>query len=77
MQHEPAYCIFTAFLQDFQKGLSIVRGLNLTNDAAERGVDSIQSFNRSITTMTKNKSSFHFKSSRNIDEAYQIRTNQN
>ena len=46
MQHEPA-----AFLQDFQKGLSIDRGLNVTNDTAECGdVALIQSFNSSITT---------------------------
>ena len=56
--------ISAASLQDFQKGLSIVRGLNFTNDAAERDV-------------ALNKSSFYFKSLRNIDEAYQIQTNQN
>ena len=44
-----------AFLQDFQKGLSIVRGLNVTNDAAECGVALIQSFNSSITTDGKQK----------------------
>ena len=44
MQHEPATeanrpksRISAAFLQDFHKGLSTVRGLNVTNDAAERG----------------------------------------
>ena len=44
MQHEsateadrPRSRIRAAFLQDFQKGLSIVRGMNVTNDAAERG----------------------------------------
>ena len=56
MQHEPATeadrprsRISATFLQDFQKGLSTVRGLNVTNDAAERGVALIQSFNSSIT----------------------------
>ena len=56
MQHEPATeadrprsRISAAFLQDFQKGLSIVRGLNVTNDAAERGVALIESFHSSIT----------------------------
>ena len=51
MQHEPATeadrprsRISTVFLQDFRKGLSIVRELNVTNDAAERGVALIQSF---------------------------------
>ena len=52
MQHEPA---FFAFVQDFQKGLSIVRGLNVTNDAAERCVALIQSFNSSITTDEEQK----------------------
>ena len=33
----------------------IVRGLNVTNDAAERGVALIQSFNRSITTNEERK----------------------
>ena len=44
MQDEPATegdrprsRISAAFLQDFQKALSIVRGLNVTNDAAQRG----------------------------------------
>ena len=63
MQHEPATetdrprsTISAAFLQDFQKGMSIVRGLNVTNDAAERGVLAlIQSFNSSITTDEKQK----------------------
>ena len=63
MQHEPTTeadrprsTICTAFLQDFQKGLSIVRGLNVTiTDAAERGVALIQSFNRSITTDEEQK----------------------
>ena len=62
MQHEPATGadrsrsrISAAFLQDFQKGLSIVRRLNVTNDAAERGVALIQSFNSSITTDEEQK----------------------
>ena len=58
MQHEPATegdrlrsRISAAFLQDFQKGLSIVRGLNVTIDTDERGDEAlIQSFNSSITT---------------------------
>ena len=33
----PRSRISAAFLQDFQKGMPIVRGLNVTNDAAERG----------------------------------------
>ena len=62
MQHEPATeadrprsRISAAFLQDFQKGLSIVRGLNVTNDAAERDVALIKSFNSSITTDEEQK----------------------
>ena len=47
--------IRASFLQDFQKGLSIVRWLNVTNDAAERGVALIQSFNSSITSDEKHK----------------------
>ena len=58
MKHEPATeadrprsRISAAFLQVFQKGLSIVRRLNVTiNDAAECGIALIKSFNSSITT---------------------------
>ena len=45
MQHEsateanrPRSRIKAAFLQDFKKGLFIVRGLNVINDAVEPGV---------------------------------------
>ena len=63
MQHErateadrPRSRINAAFLQGFQKGLSIVRGLNVTNDAAERGdVALIQSSNSSIITDEEQK----------------------
>ena len=51
----PLFSIFTAFLQGFRKGLSIVRRLNVTNDAPERGVALIQSFNSSITTDEEQK----------------------
>ena len=51
----PRSRISAPFLQDFQKGLSIVRGLNVTNDAAERGVALIQSFNSSIATDEEQK----------------------
>ena len=52
MQQEDKCCI----LQDFEKGLYIVRGLNVTNDAAERGALAlIQSFNSSITTSEEQK----------------------
>ena len=47
--------IFINFFLDFQKGLSIVRGLNVTNNAAERGVALIQSFNSSINTDVEQK----------------------
>ena len=62
MQHEPATeadtrrsRISAAFLQDFQKRLSIVHGLNVTNDAVKRGVALIQSFNCGITTDKEQK----------------------
>ena len=62
MQYEPAAeadrlrsRISSVFLQDFQKGLSIVSGPNVTNDAAERGVALIESVNSSITTDEEEK----------------------
>ena len=62
MQHEsateadrPRSRISAAFLQDFRKGLSIVRGLNVTNNAAELGVALIQSFNNGIISNEEQK----------------------
>ena len=51
----PRSRISAAFLQDFQKGLCIVRGVNVTSDAAERGVALIQSFNSRIATDEEQK----------------------
>ena len=52
MQQEDKCCI----LQDFEKELSIIRGLDVTNDAAERGALAlIQSFNSRITTSEEQK----------------------
>ena len=62
MKHEhatepdrPTSRISTVFLQDFQMRLSIVCGLNVINDAAQRGVALTQSFNSSITTDEEQK----------------------
>ena len=74
----PRSRISAAFLQDFQKGLSIVRGLNVANDATERGnVALIQSFNGSITTDEEQKQFLLQIVKEHRRSFYQIRTNQN
>ena len=72
MRHESATEVSAAFLQDFLKGLSIVRGLNVTNNAAERDVALVKSLNSSVTPDEEQK-----KFLLQIFEEHRRRTNKN